>query len=201
MSRASSGFESSHLPPSPPELHSLTSAGNSVEKPHPACSSVSGRAISRSQSCPELRDRAAPQSWRRSFSLNLLCKGQKREKIHLDNQSASSPFTERSTQDSGNVHQVGSAPATQHSTLQQPVRDGDAAQCAPYQSSASGERSELSPVTVPILNPHTDAFSTQASSVHLTSRVVSANIEARRLKMKRDKKNPVKVCSLKEEKL
>lgn len=206
MSRASSGFESSHLRPSSPELHSSTSSGNSVEKPEPACSSASGgpqtrsihlstgstasRAISRSQSCSELRGDAASQSLRRSLSLILLRK------------------------DLGNVHDdhhhpsSSQPPATQHSAMQEPVKathleEKDAVQCVPLhpKSDVSGERSDLPPRTAPILNPHEDALPTETSSVHLTNRVVSANIEARRLKMKRDKKNSVKVCSLTQEKL
>lgn len=224
MSRASSGFESSHLPPSPPDLH----PGDAVEKPEPPCSSASegpqthninlpirptaSRVISRSQSCSELRGDAALQSLRRSLSLNLLCKDQKRVDIRLDKQSANSPLkTERSTRDSGNVHQVGAPPSYQPpatQALQEQVKatrseEKDAVQCAPFQpkSDVSGGRSDLPSLTAPILNPHEDDFSTETSSVHLRSRVVSANIEARRLKMKRDKKNSVKVCSLAEEKL
>lgn len=238
MSRASSGFESSHLPPPSPEPHPSTSTGNGVEKPDPPCSSASGGppvqsinlprgpavscvpsgAVSRSLSCSELRGDAASRPLRRSLSLNLLCKDQKRVNIHLKNQSTSSPVkTEGSAQDTGNVHddhQVGSQsssqpPATQHSALQDTAKathseEKDAAQtCAPLQPApdVSGERSDLPPLTAPILNPHEDALPTEAVSVHLTNRVVSANIEARRLKMKRDKKNSVNVCSLTEEKL
>lgn len=231
MSRASSGFESGHLPPSSPELHLSTSAGNSVENPDLPCTSASvwpqtrsinlptgptaTRAISRSQSCSELRGNAASQSLRRSLSLNLLCKDQKRVNNHLDNQSASSTLkTDGSAQDLGNVpddHQVGSPsssqpPATQHSGLQEPVKathseERDAVQCAVPQpeSDVYEERSDLPPLTAPIVNPHEDAIPTETSSVCLTNRVVSANIEARRLKMRRDKKNSVKVHSLTEE--
>lgn len=147
---------------------------------------TASRAISRSQSCSELRGDAASQSLRRSLSLNLLCKERKRADTHLDNQSASSP-----------VNIDGSAQAT-HSEEEE-----DAAQSPPVQpeSAVSGERSDLPPLTAPILNPREDAFPTESSSVRLRNRVVSANIEARRLKMKRDKKNSVKVCALTEEKL
>lgn len=238
MSRASSGFESTHLPPPSPELHPSTSTSNSMEKPDPPCSSASGGpplqstnlprgpavsrvppgAVSRSLSCSELRGDAEPQPLRQSLSLNLLCKDQKSVKIHLISQNGSSPVkTEGSTQDSGKVHdghQVGSLsssqpPAAQHSALQDAAKathsdEKDAARtCAPLQPApdVSGERSDLPPLEAPILNPHKGALPTEAVSVRLRNREVSANIEARRLKMKRDRKNSVNVCSLAEEKV
>lgn len=241
MSRASSGFESSHLlPPASPESHpsTSTSTGNGVENPDPPCSAALGGlpvqsidllsgpavsrvpsgAVSRSLSCSELRGDAACQPLRRSLSLNLLCKDQKSVNIHLKNQSASSPVkTEGSTQGSGDVHddhQVVSLsssqpPATQRGALQDSGKathsgDKDAARTrGPLQPApdVSWGRSDLPPLTAPILNPHMDALPTEAVSVRLTNRVVSANIEARRLKMKRDKEISVSVCSPAEEKL
>lgn len=65
----------------------------------------------------------------------------------------------------------------------------DTAQCPPLRPDVSGERSDLPPLTAPILNPLQDAFPTDTSSVRLTNQVVSANVEARRLKKKKDKKN------------
>lgn len=184
----------------------------------PAVSRVPSGAVSRSLSCSERRGDAASQPPRRSLSLNLLCKDQKSVNIHLKNQSASSSVkTEGSTQGSGDVHddhQVASLsssqpPATQQGALQDAAKatrseDKDAARTrGPLQPApdVSGGRSDLPSLTAPILNPHMDALPTEAVSVRLTNRVVSANIEARRLRMKREKKISVSVCSPAEEKL
>lgn len=234
MSRASSGFESSHLPY--PELHPSTSTttGNSVHMPDLLCSSALGRpplqnvnlqrgpgvnyapsgVVSRSLSFSELKAHAIPQPLRRSLSLNIFCSDQKKTNIHLKNQSTGSPVqTEGSAQDSGNVHndhQVASPsssqpPATQPSALQDTLEatHSDTVERAPLQAEPdiSGERSDLPPLTASILIPHKDAFPTETNPVRLTHRVMSANIEARRLKMKRDKKSSVNVGSLTEEKL
>lgn len=204
MSRASSGFESSHLPPSSPEPHPSTSSR--FEKADPPSINFQigppvSRSISRSRSCSELRGYAVLKPLRRSLSLESV-------NVKLDSQSGSSAVTsERSAHDSGDVHhhEVGSLfssqpPATEHRTLPELVK---ATHPTPIQteSDVSGERSDLPPLTAPVLNPHEDAFQPNTSPGRLTNLVVSANIEARRLKLRRDKKNSVKVCSLAEEKL
>lgn len=232
MSRSSSGFESGHL--LSPEHGPQTTTSSS--KPDLPCSSTSQSppkrstppprspeesrvpAISRSQSCTELRDKAASQPVRRSLSLTVLCKDQKRQNIDLKNQNPTSSLqTEESTQDSGNVHQVASSSpqpsTTQHDTVSNasykdtvkvtPSEEKEPTQDTQLQPPAdvSKERSDPPPLTASTLNPHEEPFPTQTGSVCHTNRVLSANLEARRLKKKRDKRNCVNIGSPVGEKL
>lgn len=234
MSRSSSGFESGHL--LSPEHSPQTTASSS--KPDPPCSSPSERppkksahlprspeesrvpvgAISRSQSCTELRDKAASQPVRRSLSLTVLCKDQKRQNIDLKNQNLTSWLqTEGGAQDSGEVHQVTSPSpqpsTTQHDTVSNashqdtveviPCEEKEPTQDTQLQPPAevSKEGSDPPPLTASTLNPHEKPFPTQTVSVCHTNRVLSANFEARRLKKKRDKTNCVNFGSPAGEKL
>lgn len=234
MSRSSSGFESGHL--LSPEHSPQTTTSSS--KPDLPCSSTSERppkksthlprspeesrvpvgAISRSQSCTELRDKAASQPVRRSLSLTVLCKDQKRQNTDLKNQHPTSSLqTEGSTQDSGNVHQLTSPSpqpsTTQHDTVSNasyrdtvkviPSEEKEPTQDPQLQPPAdvSKERSDPPPLTASALNPHEESFPTESVSVCHTNRVLSANLEARRLKKKRDKTNCVNIGSPVGEKL
>ncbi|XP_030299781.1 SAM and SH3 domain-containing protein 1 isoform X3 [Sparus aurata] len=122
MSRSSSGFESSHLPSPDLPAHPLTLTSTSSSKTPPAClpcispslrppkssltlpSPAKGRdpggAIVRSQSCTELRRNRGAVLLRRSFSLTVLHKEQKRRLIHPQNWNLTPHMkTEESTQD------------------------------------------------------------------------------------------------------
>lgn len=234
MVRSSSGFESGHL--LSPEQSPQTTTSSS--KPDLPCSSTSERppkesthlprspeegrvpvgAISRSQSCTELRDKAASQPARRSLSLTVLCKDQKRQNIDLKNQNPTSLLqSEGSTQDSGNVHQVTSPSpqpsTTQHNTVSNasykdtvkviPSGEKEPTQDTQLQPPAdvSTERSDPPPLAASTLNPHKEPFPTETVSVRHTNRVLSANLEARRLKKRRDKTNCVNIGSPEGEKL
>lgn len=224
MSRSSSGFESGHLlsPEHSPQ------ATTSSSKPDLPCSSTSERppkksthlprspeescvpvgAISRSQSCSELRDKAPSQPVRRSLSLTVLCKDQKRQNIDLKSQNPTSWLqTEGSTQDSGNVHQA-TFPSTQPSTTQHDTVSNashkDTVKVIPSEekepqlqppADVSKERSGPPPLTASTLNPHEEPFPTETVSVCRTNCVLSANLEARRLKKKRDKTSRVNIGS------
>lgn len=235
MSRSSSGFESGHL--LCPEQSPQTTT-TSTSKSDLPCSSTAGRppkestrppgspeegrvpvgAVSRSRSCTELGDKAASQPVRRSLSLTVLCKDQKRRNTDLKNQNPTSSLqTEGSTPDSGNVHQVTSPSpqpsTTKHDTVSNashkdtvkviPSEGKEPTQDTQLQPPAevSKESSDPPPLTASTLNPHKEPFPTETVSVCHTNRVLSANLEARRLKKRRDKTNCVNTGSPVGEKL
>lgn len=235
MSRSTSGFESGHLL-SPEHSPQTTTSSSKLDLP---CSSTSERppkksthlptspevslvpvgAISfRSQSCTELRDKAASQPVRRTLSLTVLCKDQKRQNIDLKNQNPTSSLqTEGSTQDSGSVHRVTTPSPPPSTTQHHTVSDAsykDTVKVIPSEekeptpdtqlqppADVSKERADPPPLTASTLNPHEEPFPTETVSVCHTNRVLSANLEARRLKKTRDKTNCANIGSPVGEKL
>ncbi|KAM9341568.1 SAM and SH3 domain-containing protein 1 [Symphorus nematophorus] len=250
MSRSSSGFESGHLlspefPALPQTLTSSSSSKTSLQsKPtqslRPPKTSLTllslakgrgpGGSIARSQSCMELRRNPAPELLRRSFSLTVLHKEQKRL-IHPKNWKLT-PCVKTDTQQRGSPHKrcVVMSPSSRSSTTS----------CNPVCSTLNTETTDVFgpkpaettqsthlqlPPTVPAEgftdplitnsspNQHRELFPTKTAclynytnllSENMSSHSISANLEARRLKMKRNKKtsiNSVNLGSLIEERL
>lgn len=249
MSRSSSGFESSHLPSPDLPAHPLTLTSTSSSKTPPAClpcistslrppkssltlpSPAKGRdpggAIVRSQSCTELRRNRGAVLLRRSFSLTVLHKEQKRRLIHPQNWNLTPRMkTEESTQDTVNPQkpcEVMSPP----SQCACSTFNGDTVKVfAPKQAETTQSTHLQLPPTVPaerpdhtlttpsVTNPRPEPVTPQTACVYdytqhvlpeeTSRRSITASVEARRLKMKRSKKtsvNPVPLSSLIEERL
>ncbi|XP_044023598.1 SAM and SH3 domain-containing protein 1 isoform X2 [Siniperca chuatsi] len=206
---------------------------NSLSLLSPAKGHLPGTAIARSQSCMELRRNPAPGLLMRSFSLTVLHKGQKRKLINPKNWNLTRNVkTEESTQHSVNPHKPCEvwSPSSQssttsynavHSTFNIDTTNVFASEQAETTQSTHlqlpptvpAERSNH-PLTISSLpNPHQEPLLTETACVYnYTNHIsedkrscsVSANSEARRLKMKRNKTasiNSVTLGSLIEERL
>lgn len=250
MSRSSSGFESSHLPspeyPTHPQTLTSTSSSktclpsilpslrppkNSLSLLSPAKGHGPSGAIARSQSCMELRSNPASGLVRRSFSLTLLHKKQKRQCVDPKNRNLTpSVKTKESTQDTVNPPkdcQVVS-PSSQASITSHNVECStcirDTVNVFPPEQAETKQSTHLQlPPTVPIERsnhplltasfptPRREPLLTQTACLYHTNHMLSAdtsspslsaNFEAHQLKMKRNKKtNSVNIGSLVEEKL
>ncbi len=259
MSRSSSGFESSHLPspeyPALPQaLTSISSSETSLQskagclpcilpslRPHknrlsllsPAKGHLPSGAIARSRSCMELRRNPEPELLRRSSSLTVLYKEQKRKLIdpknrnlipsikaeestqHTANPQKQSEIMSLSSQssptsynpvcstfniDKTNVFAPKQAQTTQSTHLQLPptVPAERSNQPLTTPSLPHPRREPLLPETARVCN-----YTNHIASDDKRSRSISANSEAQRLKMKRNKTsiNSVNLGSLIEERL
>lgn len=243
MSRSSSGFESSHLPspeqPALPLTLTSNSSGKTLCQNKPACLPCilpSGRppknslsllnpakghvpsgAIARSRSCMELRKNPEPGLLRRSSSLTVLNKEQKRRLLDRRKWSLSpSVKTEESTEHTVNprTHCEVMSSATQSSTTpynavcSTPSTDTvnvffpkqvETTQSTHVQlpPTVPAERYNHPLITPSSSNPHQELLLTETAclynytnhmSQNSSSRSISANLEGRKLKMKRSKK-------------
>lgn len=255
MSRSSSGFESSHLPspeyPDLPKTLTSTSSSQASLQSKPACrpsvlpslkprqnsltllSSAKGHApsgaIGRSQSCMEFRRNPAPGLLRRSFSLTVLHKEQKRRPIKPKNWNLTPSIkTEESTQNTVNPqkHCEVVSPSFQSSATSYNDFNRDTVNVSKQAETTQSTRHLQLPPTVPAErsnyplitpsspSPRREPLSTETACLYshtnhmlsedTTSRSISANSEARRLKMKSRKKtstNSANLASLVEERL
>ncbi|XP_070776853.1 SAM and SH3 domain-containing protein 1 [Enoplosus armatus] len=252
MSRSSSGFESSHLPSpeypvlpqtltstissktslqsNPPCLPCIYSSQrppkNSLSLLSPAKGHLPSGAIARSRSCMELRRDPAPGLLRRSFSLTVLHKGQKRKPVNPKNWNLTpSVKTEESTQHSVNPPkpcEVLSPSSLSSTTSYNPVcctfnidttnvfspKQAETTQSTHLQlpPTVPAERSNH-PLTIPSLpNPHPEPILTETACMYTNtnhislegkrSLSVSASSEARQLKMKRNQKTSINSVNL-----
>ncbi|XP_036928253.1 SAM and SH3 domain-containing protein 1 isoform X2 [Acanthopagrus latus] len=249
MSRSSSGFESSHLPSPDLPAQPLTLTSTSSSKAPPAClpcispsvrrpntgltllSPVKGRdpggAIVRSQSCTELRRNRGAVLLRRSFSLTVLHKQQKRRLIHPQNWNLTPHVkTEESTQDTANPQKPCEVMSPSSQCVCSTLNRDTVKVFAPKQAETTQSSHLQLPPTVPaerpdhtlttpsVTNPRPEPVTPQTACVYddtqhvppeeTSRRSVTASVEARRLKMKRSKKtsaNSAHLGSLIEERL
>lgn len=211
-------------------LPSLRPSKNSLSLLSPAKGHLPSGAIARSQSCMELRRNPAPGLLRRSFSLSALHKEQKGKLINPKKWNLTpSVSSEESTQHTVNPQkhrEVMSPPSQSPSTSYNAVcitlnKDTSPKQAETTQSThlqlpptVPAGRSNHPLITPSLPNPHREPLLTETACTHdytnhmsselNRSHSISANSEARRLKMKRNKKtsiNPVNLGSLIEERL
>ncbi len=251
MSRSSSGFESSHLPsPESPALPPTPSSCSKTSLQHkPACPScmspslrtpknsltllsprkgqVPSGAIARSQSCTELRRKPEPELLRRSFSLTILHKEQKRRLINPKKWSLTPGVkTEESTQQTENpqthcevafsASSASPCDAACSSSSTDTVKVFSPKQTGTTQSphvqppsTVPTERCNQPLITPSSSNPHPEtaclnSYTNHMSTENKSTRSISANTEARRLKIQRKKKQTVNsenLDSLREERL
>ncbi|XP_041809885.1 SAM and SH3 domain-containing protein 1-like isoform X2 [Chelmon rostratus] len=259
MSRSSSGFESSHLPspeyPDLPKTLTSTSTSQTSLRSKPAClpsvlpslrppqssltllSPAKGHApcgaIARGQSCMELRRNPGPGLLRRSFSLTILHKEQKRRPIKPENWNLTPSIkttarTQNTVNPQNHCEVVSLSPqssATSYNAACSTLNSDTvnvSIQAETTQSThhlqlpptVPAERSNYPLITPSSPNPRREPLSTETACLYnctnhmlsedTTSRSLSANSEARRLKMKRKKKTPtnsVNLGSLVEERL
>ncbi|XP_051252378.1 LOW QUALITY PROTEIN: SAM and SH3 domain-containing protein 1 [Dicentrarchus labrax] len=243
LSRSSSGFESSYLPspeyPALPQTLTSTSSSktslqskqanlpcvlpllrspkNSLTLPSPAKGHVPSGAIARSQSCMELRRDPALGLLRRSCSLTVLHKDQKRQLTDPKNWNLTPSVKTVRAQHAVNpqkhcevVSPPSQPPTASYKAVCSTLNTDTVNVFAPKQT-ATTQSTHLQPpptVTAEISNhplvtpslprPHQEPLPTETAclynytdhmlSADKTSRSVSANSEARRLKMQRNKK-------------
>ncbi|KAM3595183.1 uncharacterized protein V6R79_019581 [Siganus canaliculatus] len=213
MSRPSSGFESSHLPspenPGLPQILLSTSSRKPADRPSTSTplrplkksstppSPGRGRgSVARSKSCVDLRGNKAPQRRRHSFSSSLL---------HPNSCTLTPSIrAEETTKHTTNPQkhcEVKSPTTSHHSDSSRadpgPKQPATTQRAKPQQPhTASAERADQPPPVPP--SPAETAAAMAPAPATSQRRSVSANLEARRLKMKRNK-NTVILTSLTEE--